>query len=305
MALHHSFTSSQANYYVPIVFAQKVLINLYAMAIYEEISNTDFEGDLKKPGDIVRITRDPKMTIQAYDSNVDITYGDGPAEDGHELVCDQGYYWAYRMKDIDKIRLRPDYQDRVAAAAAASLKVEMDRNCLAAWSALADADNMGSTAGALSGNIDMGVAGTPVSLTASNVMHWFHKCNQVLDEQNVPENKQRYLTVPSWLVALIKDSDIQRVDVTGDSTGVIRTGQIGTIDGTTIYKSNNLPWNATSSESTVMFGVKDALTFAMELSEADTGKMEKQFANYFRGLVVFGRDAVQPEMFGVSVIKEG
>jgi len=38
--------------YIPIVFARKMLKDFYASTVFSEISNTDFEGEIKSGGDM-------------------------------------------------------------------------------------------------------------------------------------------------------------------------------------------------------------------------------------------------------------
>jgi hypothetical protein len=105
------------------------------------------------------------------------------------------------------------------------------------------------------------------------------------------------------MVTLLKDSDIKDASVTGDSKGTIRTGVLGMIDGFLLHRSNNLPWHAANKESTIMFGVNEATTFAAQLTEISSGQLENDYGQYFRGLTVFGRGVVQPKMVGAAVVK--
>lgn len=298
------YPSSGSQYYTRVIFPKEMLRQLYAMSIYELICNTDYEGEIKGGGDTVEIAVDPIINTFDYDPATGIPSYVEPSAAGVKLNIDQATGWAYKLRSASKAASHLNLEGSFAKSAAASMNVSIDRNCLAHWVTQANADNMGSTAGAISGNINLGVTGTPRTITASDVMHFIHQCNQVLDEQNALETG-RYITLPAWMVTLLKDSDIKDASVTGDSQGVVRTGVLGTIDGFLLHRSNNLPWNATTSESSILFGTNEAATFAAQLVEVTDGQLENDFGRYFRGLTVFGRGVVQDKLLGSAVVKAG
>ena len=298
-----TYPSTGTDYYTRVIFPKKMLRQLYASSIYELISNTEYKGDIEGGGDTVNIAVDPLITTFSYDAAVGIPTYVEPTVAGVTLNIDQAEGWAYKLKSTSEAASALMLKDSFARSATASLKVAIDRNVLAYWPTMAHADNLGATAGAISGNIDLGVlgAGTSRVVTAADIMHFIHECNQVLDEQEVDE-MGRWITLPAWMVTLLKDSDIKDAGITGDSKGVIRTGVLGTIDGFLLCRTNNLPWEATNAQSTICFGVNEATTFAAQLIETTSGQLENDYGMYFRGLTVFGRSVVQPKMIGTAIV---
>lgn len=296
------YPSTGAQYYTRVIFPKEMLRQLYAQSVYELICNTTYEGEIKAGGDTVEIAVDPIINTFDYDVSTGIPSYVEPSENGVKLNIDQAIGWAYKIRSASKAASHLNLEGSFAKSAAASMKVAVDKNCLAHWSTQANADNMGSTAGAISGNIDLGVTGTPRLISATNVMHFIHQCNQVLDEQNAPE-QGRWITLPAWMVTLLKDSDIKDASITGDSKGTIRTGILGMIDGFLLHRSNNLPWNSSQSESTIIFGTNEACTFAAQLTEVTDGQLENDYGRYFRGLTVFGRGVVMDKLLGNAIVK--
>lgn len=299
-----TYPSSGTDYYTRVVFPKKMLRQLYATSIYELISNTDYEGEIKEGGDTVNIAIDPLIATFVYDGDVGIPSYVEPTAAGVKLNIDQAQGYAYKLKSTSEAASALMLKESFARSATAQLKVDIDKNVLAFWPTQSDSDNMGATAGAISGNINLGVSVTGRVLTAATIMNFIHQCNQVLDEQNVGE-MGRWITLPAWAVTMLKDSEIKDAGVTGDSVGTIRTGVLGTIDGFLLLRTNNLPWDATNSESTICFGVNEATTFAAQLIENTSGQLENDYGQYFRGLSVFGRGVVQPKMIGTAIIKAG
>lgn len=93
--------------------------------------------------------------------------------------------------------------------------------------------------------------------------------------------------------------------MTGDSSGVIRSGVVGMIDKFMVLRNNNLPWDGTNKNSSILFGTKEALTFAMQLTKTDTLQIQNSFGTYVRGLAVYGKAVVQPSALGVGIVHYG
>jgi hypothetical protein len=124
---------------------------------------------------------------------------------------------------------------------------------------------------------------------------------QVVREQNV--DGPFWTVVPYWFINTLSASDLKRADVSGDTSGVIRTGFQGEVGGIKVIANNNLPWDNTKKESTVMFGTKEALTFALQLTKSEVVRIPTSFGDYSRGLMVFGMEVVQPTGIAVGIIK--
>ena len=100
-----------------------------------------------------------------------------------ELNIDQAQSWSFRLDDIDAVQTDLDLMNKFAADAGERLKIAIDTDCLSYISTLAHADNIGTTAGAISGNIDMGGAGSGVAISSTNATDLIVDINTVLDKQ--------------------------------------------------------------------------------------------------------------------------
>ena len=96
------------------------------------------------------------------------------------------------------------------------MKIAIDTNILANVYSDADSNNSGATAGAKSGDINLGVTGTPLVVTKADILDVIVDCGTVLTEQDVPET-QRSLVIPVWFAGMILKSD-QLVPCVGNST---------------------------------------------------------------------------------------
>ena len=107
---------------------------------------------------------------------------------------------------MDEYQADIDIMDDWAGDAGEQMKIAIDTDVLANIYSDVTAVNKGATAGFRSGDINLGVSGTPLLLTKANVLEFIVDLGTVLDEQNVPETG-RWLVLPAWICGLIKKSD--------------------------------------------------------------------------------------------------
>jgi len=108
--------------------------------------------------------------------------------------------------------------------------------------------------------------------------------------------------IPAWMCSLILTSDLKDASLSGDGTSMLRNGRLGMIDTFTLYKSNQLPTTADGSANTctfIMFGTRDAVTFATQITENENLKNPNAFGTLFRGLQVYGFKTIKPEALGI------
>ena len=179
------------------------------------------------------------------------------------------------------------------------MKIKIDQRVLADVLTGVSANNKGQTAGAISGNIDLGVAGTPEALTTTNVIGKIVDMGTVLDEANCPE-QNRFLVIPAKMAGLIKQSDLKDASITGDGSTPLRNGRLGMIDRFTVYVSHNLV--KSGNEFSVIGGHTMGFTFASQMTNMETIRSETTFGNIIRGLQVYGYKVVKPEALATMIV---
>jgi hypothetical protein len=173
--------------------------------------------------------------------------------------------------------------------ASEQMKIQIDTDVLTNIDAGVDAANKGATAGKVSQNINLGVAGTPIVPTALTILDSIINMGQVLDEQNIPETG-RWLVIPPWVGSLVKKSDLRNASISGDGVSLVRNGRLGMIDRFTLFSSNLLPTltDTTHKVTRIFAGHSAGLTFASQISEMETLRAESTFGTLLRGLQVYG-----------------
>ncbi len=311
-----------AGVFIPEVWSGKLVEKFYKATVLGAIANTDYEGEIKNKGDSVQIRSRPDVAIADYESDMDLVVT-RPSVAKQTLLIDQGRYFNLALDDVMEIQSDIDQLSIWAEDAAEAMKVNVDSYVLldiadvASGGAQIAAANRGLTAGAISGDIDIGVEATPQFVSgagagtfagdsaanAEKVIDLIINCGLVLDEQNIPETG-RFLVIPAWLAARIKKSDLKDASISGDGTSIQRNGRLGMIDRFTLYLSNSLIPDTANSHP-LIFGTTAGLTFAAQFTKLETLRSERSFSNLLRGLQVFGFRVTNGVAIGLAHVSKG
>jgi len=284
--------------FIPEIWAGKLVEHFYDGTVLASISNTDYEGSIKNHGDTVNIRTMPTLEIHDYVKGMPLEV-QTPDSPKIQLLIDKGKYFSAIEDDVDKVQSDIDLMNAWSRDASERMKITIDTQVLANIVTEVSAYNEGSTAGRISGNINLGVASTPVALTKTNILDYIVDMGTVLDEANAPEG-DRFLVLPAKAVGLIKKSDLKDASLAGDGTSIMRNGRVGAIDRFTIYSSHNLPKAGT--EYDIIAGHKMGFTFASQMTKMETIQSTTTFGHIIRGLQVFGYKTVKPEALARGVI---
>jgi len=290
---HPTYTGN----FIPEIWSGKLVENFYDATVLAAISNTDYEGEIKSMGDTVNIRTTPEITVQTYVKGQTLTV-EQPDKPKLQLLIDKGEYFACIEDDVDEVQADINMMDQWSKDASERMKLKIDTRVLTDMLTDVHASNKGITAGRVSGNIDIGVAGDPVALTKTNVIESIVNMGTVLDEANCPEG-DRFLVIPAKVGGLIKQSDLKDASITGDGSSPLRNGRLGMIDRFTVYVSHNL--YKSGSEYSVIGGHKMGFTFASQMTNMETIRSETTFGNIIRGLQVYGYKVVKPEALATLV----
>ena len=285
--------------FIPEIWSGKLIENFYDATVLAAISNTNYEGEIRRMGDAVNIRTTPEITIKTYVKGQTLSV-ENPDRPKIQLVIDKGEYFACVEDDVDKVQSDINLMDTWSKDASERMKIKIDQRVLTDILPDISALNKGATAGRISGNINLGTTGTPVDITKTNVLEYLVDLGTVLDEANAPES-DRFVVIPAKMAGLIKKSDLKDASLTGDSVSVLRNGRLGMIDRFTVYMSHNLNV-ATGGKFSIIAGHKMGFTFASQMTEMETLRSEATFGNIIRGLQVYGYKVVKPEALAQGVV---
>lgn len=285
--------------FIPEIWSGKLIEKFYASTVLAAISNTDYEGEIRDHGDRVKIRTKPTISIHPYAAD-GLLGLDRPTGNNVELYIGNGYYFSLILDDVMEVQSDLNILSMWSDDAAQQLKITVDKDVLGGIVNQTVTANKGTAAGAITGNINLGVKGNPVSVVGRNpgagdveIIDVLMRMGQCLDEQNIPE-VGRWVVMPSWAGRMIKQSELRQAYLSGDSVSMLRNGRLGEIDRFTLYVSNLLPTSAVdptnfnSGEWPIFAGHPHALTFASQISKVETLRSELTFGQILRGLQVYG-----------------
>jgi hypothetical protein len=314
---------SYSGAFIPTLWSGKLLAKFYQNTILAEVTNTDYEGELKNQGDTVRIRLAPSISIQDYTVGQNLSY-EVPTPIFQDMQVNKGKYFGVQVNDVLAYQSDMDLMNMFTEDAAKQLKIAIE-NEVFFNSFITEgpaAANEGGAAGAISAAYDLGTDVAPIDqATPENVLNTILRMATVLDEQNVPEDG-RFLIISPFDRQLLMQSNIAQAYFTGDQSSTIRTGKIGMLDRFTVYVSNLLPkgeagkalvpgLSATSGGATVtnakarrvmVAGTKQATSFAMTVDKTEPLRNQTDFGDIVRGLAVYGRKVVKPEALVVAQV---
>ena len=293
-----AYNAASSSAFVPEIFSGKMVEKTYLSTCFAEISNTDYEGEIKNQGDKVIIRTTPDITISPYEVGGGLTF-EKPTSPKVELLIDQGLSFAFELMDVDAVQSDIKLLDDWSVNAGQNMGIEIDRNVLAYAYTQVAAQNAGVTAGKISSGYNLGATGAPLAITKDNVIDILVDAGSVLYEQNIPMDG-RYFVIPTWMANLIKKSELKDASLSGDGKSMLRNGRLGMIDNTTIYVSNNISHvtDSTKQCANMIFGHKKALTFASQITKLENKENPTDFGRRMCGLNVFGRQVIDPTAIG-------
>jgi len=292
--------SGQTNgFFIPEIYSKKVQIALRKAAVAEAICNTDYMGEISSFGDTVNIIKEPQIAVADYTRGLAVTSTDLTDQE-LVLTIDQAKSFSFKIDDLEKRFSHVNFQAVAADNAAYALRDAMDSNILAAISAGATVTTgMGTT----SVPIDIGFGSGEV-----DPLNQMSLAAKELDEANAPEDGRWFVAAPEWYNQLANTSSkLLSVDFNAGQ-GSIRNGLVasGLLRGFQMYKSNNLPTNdltgaspagaATAPEA--LFGHISGTSAASSMNKVETVRDTGTFSDIVRGLMVWGRKVLRPEITG-------
>lgn len=297
--------------FIPEIWSGLLIQKFYAATVLAAISNVKYEGEIRNYGDKVIIRSIPNITIRDYAAEGPLTI-ERPNTGVQNLLIDKGKYFATVLDDVLRAQADKDLMDMWSKDASQQLKIAIDTEVLAYVPTVVAAENKGDKAGKISGDINLGKATAPITVARApgsgvvSVMDLLIDLGVCLDEYNIPE-EGRWCIMPAWMVGMLLKSDLRDASITGDSMSVYRNGRVGENARFTIYQSNLLPTAMETGKKAVwvIAGHTNGLTFASQLTEMETLRVESTFGTIMRGLQVYGFKMIDPTCVAAAYCVRG
>ena len=306
--------------FAPQIFSQKVLKFFRRASVAEDITNTDYTGEIENFGDTVNIIKEPTITVSSY-SRGSVVNTQDLADDQITLTVDQANAFAFKIDDIEERHSHVNFEALATSSGAFSLKRKYDANVLqtlANGAGIAGADDASISGGLTTTESTLGTAAAPINVEADDAgINLMLLMARLMDDQSVPEDNRWIVAPPIFYEKMFQAGNkIAEVQVTGDATSNLRNGLAtpGTLAGFRCYKSTALNSTAGTdqvtlsglatdgSENLVMAGHISAAATASHIAKTEVVRSTESFSDVVRGLHVFGRKVLRPEALVRGVI---
>ena len=263
-----------------VIYSKKVQLAFRKKAIANDITNSDYFGEISAQGDTVKIIKEPEISVSSYARGTQIAAQDLDDED-FSLVIDKANYFAFKIDDIEEAHSHVNFMDLATNRAAYRLADQLDQEVLgylsgykqSALHSNADAVNdvvNGTKAVASAGSDELlasmklsrpsfgnltvaGTAGDSIPVAArlpgatalptdyvSPVM-LINRMGRLLDQQNVDKDG-RWIVIDPVMMEVLADEDSRFLNADFGDSGALRNGlAMPKWNGFRVYVSNNLP----------------------------------------------------------------
>ena len=306
--------------FAPEIFSQKVLKFFRRASVVEDITNTDYAGEIENFGDTVRIIKEPTVTVSSY-TRGSVVNAQDLADDQLTMVVDNANAFAFKIDDIEERHSHVNFEALATSSGAFALKRKYDANVLQAISdgaGIAGADDASLSGGLTTTNSALGTASAPINVETNDAgINLMLLMARTLDDQSVPEENRWFVAPPVFYEKMFQAGNkIAEVQVTGDATSPLRNGLAlpGTLAGFRCYKSTALNSTAgtdqvtlsgvatDASENIVLAGHMSSTSTASHIAKTEVVRSTESFSDVIRGLHVFGRKVLRPEAVVRGVI---
>lgn len=271
--------------FIPEVWSTKLSAVLDKSGVMMQCVNRDYEGEISKSGDSVKIRTYGDVTIHTYSGS--ISSYDSLTDPVQTMIVDQQKAFFFKIDDISKAQSNIDITNGYIDRARASIDL------------VKDAFLLGKHVDVPSANT-VGLDTAPIVLNKDTIYSNFVDIAKRLKKANAVSNGQKPWIVinPDIEAVLIQAPEFIHATQLGDKT--VREGTIGRIAGLDVLVCTNL--EATTVDTAgfdgdlfyVMAGTNDAITFASQIVEVEKLRDQNSFSSLIRGLYVYGAKTVTP-----------
>ena len=310
MGLATGYQNLPSGNWVPAVYSQKVQKFFRRASVVEDITNTDYAGEIENFGDTVNIVKEPTITVSDYARGQSVNT-QTLADDKLQLTVDQGSYFAFKVDDIEERQSHVNWEALATSSGAYSLKKNYDYNVLK------NIYDNASTSAANTGTDASPIDGDAATDTLADVIS---AAKTVLDGNDVPEENRWFVAPPAFYKQLRKaGAKIMDQSVMNDgSASSMRNGLV--IDrplfGFRLYSTNAIAvssgsaashtfGSAGSNEYALLYGHQSAVATANHIAKTELIRDPDSFSDIVRGLHVFGRKVLRSDAVYSGVITIG
>ena len=279
--------------FIPTLWAEKIDMALDEWLVFYEGCNHEYEGQLKKAGDSIRIQNVARPTITTTTDGAEITLSGAEKPDVTSVTMPvkRQTYFNYGIYDVDKAQAAGDLD--------AALKHETTQGVANAIDLAVSTVVNDAGAKKLYSTVPKVVVGTAGS-GEKNVLEILDEAQQKLYEANVPTNEYVEVIMSPRFYTLFR-REYTKLDT--NNSEILKNGKVGMYGNMTVKLSNNVTTANSGAQDLIMVKTKKAIAAVKTLSKVEAYRPEDGFIDAVKGLTVHDRKLVRPQELVVVNVK--
>lgn len=272
--------------FIPSVWNEAIQRELERSYVFVEDCNRQYEGDVKKKGDSVRILGVGKPTIKKIARQSASGDIDGPEEledTAVTMYINQISYFNYMVGDVDRAQAVGGLMDVLSAETSEALADEADR-----YVASMAADSAVKSLYTAAVKVVSGSAGTG----EKNVLDVLDEAIETLYENDVKNSTEVVVTVSPRFYTLFKRAYLTRDT---DNSKALKNGRVARYGNVTVKMSNNVYRTDEGKTDNILIRTKRAVAFAQPMTHTEAYRPEKKFADAVKGFILYDAKIVRPK----------
>ena len=329
----------------PIIYSKKVQKAFRNTSVVEDITNTDYSGDIANFGDSVKIIKEPEITINSYARGTTLAT-QALTDADFTMVVDQANYFQFAIDDIEEAHSHVNFMDLATDRAGFKLRDEFDREVLGYLAGWEWTGSVWQRRSAVSGTKQTAAAGVDELLAANKLditdfggsdlavaseetsiplaagggaggitspLQVLNRIARKMDQANV-DTDGRWIVVDPVFAEILMDENSKLINRDFGGGEELRNGRMpGTIRGFRVYKSNNLPYLGTGTDTTlstgsetnfgiIVAGHDSAVATAEQIAKTESFRSPDTFADIVRGMQLYGRKILRSEALFTAAV---
>ena len=296
--------------FIPEVWSKKLLRESKELTDFKNnMTNNDWEGEIKNFGDTVRITT-PNASAVAIGTGIVPNTSD-VYPDQIIMTIDKTKNFQFKFNDVEQAQSQFNMIEGYMAIGNQKMLDEVN---LELEQAVVDA--------AVAGNVPMvGTAAAPIATTFDNVNNVFNRIKRLL-VQNKALSASGFYTFkgsqeqslqlapvvtmgPTMYEGLMNSNKLTHPTVAGDD--ILYKGIAGQIAGMKIFQDTNIEKvtavGLDEGANVIIAGTKMGVTFAEQFSKVEKLRDPQTFADIGRALYLYGYKITNPKSLVVAFVK--
>lgn len=280
--------------FIPTLWAEKIDMALDEWLVFYEGCNHEYEGQLKKAGDSIRIQNVARPTITTTTDGAEVSLAgtrEAPEVTSITFPVKRQSWFNYGIYDVDKAQAAGDLDAALKHETTQGVANEID---LAVSTVVNDAG-----AKKLYSTVPKVVVGTAGS-GEKNVLEILDEAQQKLYEANVPTNEYVEVIMSPRFYTLFR-REYTKLDT--NNSEILKNGKVGMYGNMTVKLSNNVTTANSGAQDLIMVKTKKAIAAVKTLSKVEAYRPEDGFIDAVKGLTVHDRKLVRPQELVVVNVK--